>query len=315
MPLARVDALTPDASDRRYYRVTPEHDAEPLIIARHGAPFAPGSLPFSNVEALLAAVPVPIPRIRHEMADLGILVLDDLGDVTLQEQVGRAPDTIGRLYEQAVDYIALMQRRGADLADGRFLPYGLAFDVEKLMWEMDFFIQHFLEQFRQLNLGVGARDALRHQLLEITETLAAERRVLCHRDYHSRNLMVHNGRLFVIDFQDARMGPDTYDLVSLLRDSYVDLPDTLVTALITRFRTAALVPDDAPSFRRRFDLMSVQRNLKALGTFGYQAVARANPLFAQYVPRTLSHIRRTLGSDERFGNLRDMLSHLLPELA
>ena len=124
--------------------------------------------------------------------------------------------------------------------------------------------------------------------------------MLCHRDYHSRNLMLHDETLYVIDFQDARMGPDTYDLASLLRDSYVDLPDAAVDDLIDYFLALSRDPahrltDDGATFRRRFDLMALQRNLKALGTFGYQTTTRGNPVYMQYMPRTLTYVKRTLG--------------------
>ncbi len=311
---AAVEALTPDASDRRYYRVRPLGDSA-FVLALHAAPFEPGSLPFVNVAALLALIPLPIPRIRQEVADLGLLVIDDLGDVTLQAHTHSAPPPVHLpLYEQAVDYLVLLQRRGAALRNERFLPYQLAFDVEKLMWEMDFFIRHFLEGFRGATINAAVRDALREELLAIVSALSDEPRVLCHRDYHSRNLMVTPGGLAVIDFQDARMGPDTYDLVSLLRDSYVDLNDDFVTHLIDRFRTARGGAEDLDTFSRRFNLMSVQRNLKALGTFGYQAVARANPAYAQYVPRTLAHVRRTVSIEARCSRLHEILAPLIPEL-
>jgi N-acetylmuramate 1-kinase len=145
----------------------------------------------------------------------------------------------------------------------------------------------------------------------LVDELAAEPRVLCHRDYHSRNLMVHAGQLFVIDFQDARMGPNTYDLVSLLRDSYVDLPETLVESLRDDF--GAEVDESPVEFRRRFDVMAMQRNLKALGTFGFQAVSKANPVYAQYVPRTLRYVRDNLERNSRFSRLHDILAPLLPE--
>ena len=103
------------------------------------------------------------------------------------------------------------------------MPFGIAFDRDKLMWELNFFVKHFLEAYRGVVDPGGAREALSEEWLAIADELAGEPRVLCHRDYHSRNLMLHDRRLYIIDFQDARMGPDTYDLASLLRDSYVDL--------------------------------------------------------------------------------------------
>ncbi len=93
------------------------------------------------------------------------------------------------------------------------------------MWELNFFVKHFLEAYRGVTLSTAAREALIEEWQTIAGELASDPRVLCHRDYHSRNLMLHDRRLCIIDFQDARMGPDTYDLASLLRDSYVDLPD------------------------------------------------------------------------------------------
>lgn len=312
---SRVTALTADASDRRYYRVQPPGETA-FVVALHASPFAPGTLPFVNVARLFAAMPLPVPRVRDEAADLGILALDDLGDLTLQAHVASAPTTTDQpRYERAVDFVAVMQQRGAALADARFIPYGLAFDVEKLMWEMDFFLRHFLQAFRRVELTAASLAALRAHLLALVEELAAEPRVLCHRDYHSRNLMVDGDNLWIIDFQDARMGPDTYDLASLLRDSYVDMPAAMFDALLARFVRAAGITSGPAAFRERFDRMALQRNLKALGTFGHQAVARANPAYAQYVPRTLAYVRENLSTHPRFGNLHDVLAESVPELA
>ena len=121
--------------------------------------------------------------------------------------------------------------------------------------------------------------------------------MLCHRDYHSRNLMLHDGSLYIIDFQDARMGPDTYDLVSLLRDSYVDIDRPRARRadrLLPRAEAERRRRDVGDEFRRRFDLMALQRNLKALGTFGYQTMTRRNTVYIQYMPRTLRYVRTNL---------------------
>src|SRR5437899_7677173 len=143
--------------------------------------------------------------------------------------------------------------------------------------------------------------------------LASERRVLCHGDYHSRNFMLHDGSLYIIDFQDARMGPDTYDLVSLLRDSYVDIADRELEELIAYFLALKGV-GDAAEFRRRFDLMALQRNLKALGTFGYQTLTRRNPVYIQYMPRTLRYARMNLVRYRRFTRLHELLATHIEEL-
>lgn len=310
---ARVVPLTGDASDRRYFRVIPR-DGRPFVLAMYAAPFDYATLPFVNVAELLAAMPVPVPTILGDAADHGILALSDLGDVTLQAHVGAAPSAAhAALYREAVGFIETMQRRGGELADPRYVPYAIAFDIEKLTWEMDFFIKHFLEAFRGVEFAPGDRDALRAELGALVTTLANEPRVLCHRDYHSRNLMLAHGRLWIIDFQDARMGPDTYDLVSLLRDSYVDIPEEDVDELLAYFLALAGRSAEAADFRRRFDEMALQRNLKALGTFGYQTTAKSNTVYIQYIPRTLTYARTQLHKYDRFERLRQLLAQYVEE--
>jgi aminoglycoside/choline kinase family phosphotransferase len=309
----RVVSLTGDASDRRYFRVI-RRGAPSIVLALYAKPFVYDALPFVNVTALFEAMPLPVPRLLQHEDDQGVLAQQDLGDLTLQAHIGgAAADERDAWYARAAEILVTLQRRGRDLADPKYLPYSIAFDVEKLMWEMDFFIRHFLEAYRGIEFSPSTRDALRSELAAIVDELAAEPRVLCHRDYHSRNLMVSDGALYVIDFQDARMGPDTYDLVSLLRDSYVDLPEPLIDRLTTVF-AEAIGHRDVPAFRARFDTMAMQRNLKALGTFGYQTTTRANPVYAQYVPRTLRHVRDNLARRSRFSRLGEILISVLPEL-
>lgn len=304
----RVVPLTGDASDRRYFRII-QPDEPSIVLSLHAGPFDFESLPFVNVARLLSQMPVPIPAVIGHADDLGVLALQDLGDVTLQAHLGAAsPAEHAALYRQSVALIATLQRRGAELQSDEFLPYTIAFDVEKLSWEMDFFLKHFLEAYRGVVLSTAGRVALRHELGRMVEALAAEPRVLCHRDYHSRNLMLHHGQLYIIDFQDARMGPDTYDLASLLRDSYVDLPEHTVDELIAYFLALKGQTGSQTEFRSRFDLMALQRNLKALGTFGYQTTARRNPVYIQYIPRTLRYVRDNLEHLPEFARLADLLA-------
>jgi aminoglycoside/choline kinase family phosphotransferase len=307
--------LTGDASDRRYFRILlPE--AASQVLAVHPGPIEFDALPFVNVCSLLSAMPVPVPRIIAHSDRLGIIALEDLGDITLQAHVGVAsPAEHAALYRQAVSFIHTIQQRGRELASDKYLPYRVSFDVEKLTWELQFFTKHFLEAYRGAVLTDGVRRQLAREYSAIAEELASEPPVLCHRDYHSRNLMLHQGSLHIIDFQDARMGPDTYDLVSLLRDSYVDFSEQQVEALIAFFlakRGASRQEDD--DFRRRFDLMALQRNLKALGTFGFQTTNRGNTVYIQYIPRTISYAGTNLSRYDRFTTLRQLLAEYLEEL-
>ncbi len=314
----RIVPLTGDASDRRYVRVL-LRGAPSIVLSVHAGPIDYATSTFVRVAELFALLPLPVPALLHHDDALGILAQQDLGDVTLQAHLGGASATErAKRYREAVGLVVRLQQRGADLASSGYPPYGVAFDREKLTWELEFFVRHFLLAYRGAVPDEPIREALRAEWAAIVDELASEPRVLCHRDYHSRNLMWYEGSLYVIDFQDARMGPDTYDLASLLRDSYVDLPDAAVDDLIDYFfaltRGAAATPAQSLEFRRRFDLMALQRNLKALGTFGYQTTTRANPVYMQYVPRTLAYVRRTLARDPRFGRLAELLGGLVDEL-
>jgi aminoglycoside/choline kinase family phosphotransferase len=310
---ARVVPLTGDASDRRYFRII-STDGPSRVLALYANAIDFASLPFASVGRLLQQVPLPVPAILGHSDPLGIVALQDLGDVTLQAHLGAASPAEHRaLYRQAVSFLELLQRRGAELASSDYPSYGIMFDVEKLTWELNFFVRHFLEAYRGAALVNGERAAFDEEWLDITRELAAEPRMLCHRDYHSRNLMLHNGSLYIIDFQDARMGPDTYDLASLLRDSYVDISERELEELIAYFIALKGVTD-AAEFRRRFDLMSLQRNLKALGTFGYQTTTRRNPVYIQYIPRTLNYARMTLEKYPRFARLKELLASHVDEL-
>jgi aminoglycoside/choline kinase family phosphotransferase len=313
-PSARVVPLTGDASDRRYFRIIPA-DGPPIVLALHAGAIEFASLPFANVAELLRLIPLPVPLVLGHSDPLGILALQDLGDVTLQAHLGASsPTQHADLYREAVTLIETLQRRGAELQADRYLPYRVAFDVEKLTWELEFFVKYFILGYRGVALKDSERSALQEEWAAIVEELAAEPRVLCHRDYHSRNLMLSDGSLYIIDFQDARMGPDTYDLASLLRDSYVDIADWELDDLIGHF-VALKGNADRQEFRRRFDVMALQRNLKALGTFGYQTMTRGNPVYIQYMPRTLRYARSNLEKYPRFTRLRELLSAHIDELS
>jgi aminoglycoside/choline kinase family phosphotransferase len=314
-PQVRVVPLTGDASTRQYFRIL-RPDNPSVVLAVSEAPFAFDELPFVNVCRLFTNIPLPVPVIAGHADDLGILILEDLGDVTLQAHLGMTqPAEHDALYRQAVEFVFRMQRKGEELRSHEYVSYGIAFDRDKLMWELNFFVKHFLEAYRGVSLTQAARAALGEECLVIADELAAEPRVLCHRDYHSRNLMVRDRRLYIIDFQDARMGPDTYDLASLLRDSYVDHTEARVDELIRGYLKlgglSQATPEAFAEYRRRFDLMSVQRNLKALGTFGHQTTSRHNPVYIQYIPRTLNYIRMNLERYPRFSRLRELLASVM----
>ena len=144
----KIVPLTGDASDRRYFRILLS-DGESVVLALHAGPIDFAALPFANVAELLHMVPLPVPRILGHSNEDGVVALEDLGDVTLQAHLGASSTTEhAALYREAVALVELLQRRGAELASERYVPYRIAFDVEKLTWELDFFTKHFLEAYR-----------------------------------------------------------------------------------------------------------------------------------------------------------------------
>ena len=194
----------------------------------------------------------------------------------------------------------------------------MKFDVEKLMWEMDFMLEHFIEGTQQNNLKAATRKEIRKQLTALCTLLAGQTPWFTHRDYHSRNLMVHNDGLVLLDFQDARMGPSQYDLASLLRDSYLPLPDALVWELVDAFIQKKQEREnhtiDREEFIRVFDLMSIQRNLKAIGTFAYQKKIKNNDRYMRYIAPTLEYVRQAFMRRTELKPLHTVLSEAIPEL-
>ena len=305
-----VVPLAGDASDRRFVRVAPRGGPSRILVI-HANPIRPAELPLLTVAELLREVPVPVPDTLGNDGELGIAVLEDLGDTTLEAALPAASsDTRDNWYEEAVGLIAALQRGGARLRGSNALPFRLAFDTAKLTWELEFFLKHYLDGYRRLEAAPWLREALAVEFRTLAEQMADEPRVLCHRDYHSRNLMLHAGRLHLIDFQDARMGPDTYDLVSLLRDAYVDLDAAAVERYLDHYRQA-MGGIDGAALRRRFVRTTVQRSLKALGTFGYQIAVRRNLRYAGAIHRAIGYARDALAQDPDRRRLHDLLAPLL----
>jgi aminoglycoside/choline kinase family phosphotransferase len=298
-----------DASTRRFYRVA--SGRKTAVLAIHPEPLHPASPLYSN-HRVLRSIGVPVPRILGASDTLGAVLMEDFGDVSLQKHLlGRGagpaarrssrtkprPDA-RRLYRQACDLIVLFQEKGARaLLPGDFAS-GNALDRDRLLFELDHFHRYFIRGLRGQSPSEPEEALLRAFYDDLAETCDRMPRVYCHRDFQSRNLIVRRGRLHLIDFQDARMGPYTYDTASLLRDSSLDLDEGLVQEMIEHLiGRLRLEPEE---FRRDFDLMALQRNVKDLGTFGYMATVRGRRSYLEYVPRTIRSIRATLIRERRF---------------
>jgi aminoglycoside/choline kinase family phosphotransferase len=305
--------LSGDASTRRYYRV--EDGDTSYIVCVYPEPFDPATLPFLVVRSLMAGWGLPVPEVVAVDGPRGVTMQEDLGDLTLQEAMKDVgPTEQVELYRQALDQLVVLQRESVR-APQRAACFQIAFDFEKLSWELHFFWKHFLEGYRHVDPSVEDRAALADGFHRLCSEISSWPRVLTHRDFHSRNLMSHKGQLYWIDFQDARMGPATYDLASLLRDSYVEMSEDFVAARAEEFRQRAVPGENRDIFRRHFELMSIQRNLKALGTFGYQGAVRGTNVYLPYIPRTMANVRRNLVRYPELGALHRALARHLEELS
>jgi aminoglycoside/choline kinase family phosphotransferase len=186
------------------------------------------------------------------------------------------------------------------------------------MWEFDHFLEYGIVARQGKPMCADDYLPIRGEFEKIAELLAGQPRVFVHRDYHSRNLMVDGERLGVIDFQDALMGPATYDLASLLRDAYIELDEALIDRLINRYldrlATHRHVWTNREAFRRLFDFTSIQRNLKAAGRFVFIDRVKGNPNFLADVPRVMNYVKRNLQKYPELETLRKHLTPYVPEL-
>ncbi|HEX8951347.1 MAG TPA: phosphotransferase, partial [Polyangia bacterium] len=317
----RLLTLAGGASIRRYHRVTLEGGRLPTVMvmelgdnplkseeAAKGA--APTELPFINVQRYLARAGAAVPAVYRYDAERGFVYLEDLGDITFESRVADADDDLrARYYRQAIDQLVSLQRFAAANPDPDCVAFSRGFDYELLKWELDHFREYGLEA-QGFAPPASERDELDKIFRRIAEELAAEPRGFVHRDYQSRNLMVQDvdgaPRLRIIDFQDALLGTRAYDLVGLLRDSYVALSPSLLDALVAYFiETSAL---DSARFRRLFDLQVVQRKLKDAGRFVFIDRVKHNPSFLIHIPNSLSYVARSLERLPELGSLREILS-------
>ena len=308
-----VIPLTPDASTRKYYRIGWKRGT--AVAAVYQEPFDPEFHPYLDVTRLFLECDIPVPEIYAVDGNAGIIVQEDLGDAQLFKVYEDEPEEKCEEYkEQAISLIAKIQKASERACEMNSIASRLAFDEAKLSWELDFFFDHYFGSLRQETLRHAETAELNAELNDIAAELAAAPRVLCHRDYHSANLMIdHQKRMRVVDHQDARMGPASYDLVSFLLDRQ-PCPPSLAELRAHRLffleerRLLGLGAIDPDEFAQEFRLMTIQRGLKATGTFSCQtAVYGRGAAYQHFIQPTLQIVLQAIDWLERFPTLRRML--------
>lgn len=329
-----ITQLTGDASTRVYFRAAT--DTASVIITLYGEPFDERQLavdrlaemeksnpaarltfasdPCAHIEVtrLLLEAELPVPRVLSVSGADRVVFIEDVGDIRLQDWLkDRSENEIAGVYQNTVDLIVKIQE-ATDLAlSSGSISSHLAFDEAKLRWELGFFFVHYFNRYLKVKLDPATSNGVQADFKALCSQLSARPRVLTHRDYHARNLMMREDRIFIIDHQDARMGPASYDLASLLYDPYMSISNDLIESLIERFiklkEASKTVLEDPLGFRAELNMMIVQRMLKAIGTYSYQAAAINNTAYVDYIEPAIERALAGMQNLDRFHSTRELL--------
>ncbi|SMP67545.1 aminoglycoside phosphotransferase family protein [Noviherbaspirillum suwonense] len=292
-PALRIDTLRPasaDASFRRYFRIDAADGASYILM--DAPPPQEDVRPFVRVAELFGQTGVSVPQVLAQDAEHGFLLLTDLGSTTYLRQLNA--DTAHKLYLDAIDALVLLQAQ----SQPDMLP---EYDRALLLRELQLFPDWYVAKHRGVTLDDKQQASLQKVFDALLANNLAQPQVYVHRDYHSRNLMVLDaGNPGILDFQDAVYGPITYDLVSLLRDAYIQWDEELVLDWAIRYwekaRRAGLpVANDIDSFYRDFEFMGLQRHLKVLGIFARLYHRDGKAAYLDDMPLVMEYTRKTAG--------------------
>lgn len=306
---AKFLQLTPDASTREYFRVGWKDST--AIACVYPEAFISAEQSYLDVTNLFRKGGLPVAAVLDHDEDLGIIVLEDFGDRILRDVMSAAnAEDRERLIDQAILLIPKIQAATKTSYDLGSVASKLSFDTEKLLWELHFFKTHYFTTFLKQPLSPEIEAALDAEFLLLSQELETKAAVLCHRDFHAANLMLdQENNLRIIDHQDARIGSVAYDLVSFLLDRVTEPPTAAWLAEKRRFFLAereriGLEYIDGVAFAEEFRLQTIQRCLKAVGTFSFQSVNRGKTYFVPFIKPMFQIVFRALENLDRFPNLR-----------
>lgn len=301
-----IHPASADASFRRYFRILNE---DKTFIVMDAPPEKENCLPFITIAKLFLSFGLNVPEILEQDTQQGFLLLSDLGDRVFLSELNN--NNVDSMYRSAMDALLVLQKNK--------LPDLPRYDEKLLRNELALFPDWYLEKQLNLSLTNQQKDILQ-QSDDILVTNALQQPQVCvHRDYHSRNLMINNedhSRPGIIDFQDAVIGPVTYDLVSLLKDSYIDWPREKVESWVSYFHSQAekngIIRDvSAATFLRWFDLMGLQRHLKVAGIFSRLKHRDGKTGYLKDIPRTMNYVHDVVARYDEFKPLQTLLRTLL----
>lgn len=311
-----VESLTADASIREYFRIS--WNGRSAIACVYPEAFDPADQSYLDVTRLFTAAGLPVAEILDFDGNFGVIVQEDLGDRILRDIIIESEDApSSRLRDEAISLIAQIQAATGKAFEMNSIASRLKFDREKLEWELNFFKEHYFTTFLKKPLSPADDASLSAEFSELAQELEGFATVLCHRDFHAANLMIDSqGRMRIIDHQDARIGSPAYDLVSLLLDRITYLPSREWLAEKRRYflnvrQTLGLGKLDEEEFAYEFRLQTIQRCLKAAGTFSFQSVNRGKTYFVPFIKPMFGISRRGAESLGRFPAIREILGREL----
>ncbi|MWV11253.1 phosphotransferase [Pseudomonas sp. R-28-1W-6] len=303
VPAAELTAASSDASFRRYFRW---QGAGRTLIVMDAPPPQEDCRPFVKVAGMLAAAGVHVPRILAADIERGFLLLDDLGRQTWLDVLNA--DNADALFEQALQALVTFQKLPLD----DLLP---AYDDALLRRELQLFPDWYLQRHLGVELDAGQQALWRQVCDLLVDSALAQPRVLVHRDYMPRNLMLSEPNPGVLDFQDAVQGPVSYDVTSLFKDAFLSWPEDRVLGWLQRYWQLAsaagiALPADFAAFHRASDLMGVQRHLKVIGIFARICHRDGKPKYLADVPRFFAYLEAVLARRPELAALGELLASL-----
>ncbi len=338
---ARVSALHPvpgDASTRRYLRAHLSGAAAPptavaMVLADRGIAMSSDELalfdqplrelPYVNVHHFLARLGVAVPELYADATEGGLLLLEDIGDLPLWDAVqGKPASAVRALFAAAIEQLLLIQVDGTRARDERCIAFRQSFDARLFEWEFEHFLEYgFSGRVDFADLPAAEIAELRRHFRRLSLHLDAQPRVLNHRDYHAWNLFVHDGRVRVIDFQDALLAPAPYDLATLLGDRvtreviHADLERALLGDYAAGWAARGNEPWDPEQLWEVYSACALQKAFKVVGRFHYLDRVKGKPGYLRFIPPTLRQIARLLDQRDDLTSVREILARYFPEIA
>lgn len=330
-----ITKLFGQASARQYFRVfspitpstfiimkMPQGFASPAEEVTKTAAGAPQEFSFLNVQRYLHQLGVAVPRVLAIDAEAGLVLLEDLGDVTLESLVKDANGSFfEKTYQKALDLLIDLQSRtaGGDVEQKECVAYYRFFNTELLNWEFLHFLEYGIEDRFQIRVNDDPRAKFIKFSDEISTRIQNMPKGFVHRDFQSRNIMCKQDRFYVIDFQDALVGPCLYDVVALLCDSYIWFTSEQQQSLLDYY--VDHVPAQHPYHGKKsqaqtdFSVLTLQRKLKDTGRFQYIHTVRGNSAFLIHVPWSLEYVKRAFVRLPEYAEFQNLISNYVAELS